>query len=62
MKAKCLKYIAAIKYSEKYERKIILEIVIFLKNNLCSSVLMPKKNIINIKGSTYSWYSEAGKP
>ena len=61
-KAKCLKYIDPIKYIEKYEIRIACESEIFLKYILCKFVFKAKKNIIKIKGSTYSWYSTLGKP
>ena len=61
-KAKCLKYIDPIKNIVKYERKIEFESEILLKYTLCKFVFKAKKNIIKIKGSTYSWYSNCGKP
>ncbi len=61
-KAKCLKYIDPIKNIVKYERKMEFESEILLKYTLCKFVFKAKKNIIKIKGSTYSWYSNCGKP
>ena len=43
-----------IKNIVKYERKMKFESEILLKYTLCKFVFKAKKNIIKIKGSTYS--------
>ena len=53
-KAKCLKKIDPIKYIKKYKRKTKFESEILLKYIFCKFVFKAKKNIIKIRGSTYS--------
>ena len=51
-----------LKNYNKYQNAHSPIFIIFLKYILCKFVFSAKKNIIKIKGSTYSWYSLCVKP